>query len=634
MNTIALDFESLYSKEIGINVQGVWHYLRHPAMDIYMVSVVGIGADSKPISFVGAPKDFDWRSINGCRWVAHNYAFDGAVIERLRELSVIPADVQPGDWNCTANLAAWSDLPRNLAGACKEQFGADLSKDMRAWMKGKTWADAIEAGKADDMREYALRDSEWCLKLWETLSPSWPEKEQWLSKHTIQRGWEGIHVDVPLAEQYATWLKAVKFDAERQLPWFEPEAPVLSPIKLAKACRELGIEPPLSMAEDDEGCEQWELEHGDRIPFIRHMRRWRKANTLLKKLQVMLNRVRPDGTFGFGLKYCGTKASNRWAGESGFNLQNLPREPFTDESFDGEVDLRRCLIPPPGRVWLIPDLSNIEPRILAWLSGNGDFLKGVAKSSPYQVHAELYMGWKGGNLKKKDPKKYSLSKARTLALGFQAGWNKFIVMIRSLGMNPYDFLSDPVTSTQVESFLAYLKMCRKTAEINTFRDLKEEDQRLWVNSYLQVADFRMNNPLLSAERTGLWDKLDKMFKRCLKGNFSIELPNGKTLTWYDVSDQGGYSARTIRGDRRQKMYGGYFTNQITQGTAREVFAECIRRVEDAGYRVVWTVHDELVIDAALDDKVEDIEALMAVTPDWLEGCPIASEIDRSFYYKK
>jgi len=40
-NTYAIDFETFYSKDVSISLQGVHHYLRHPDQDIYLVSISG-----------------------------------------------------------------------------------------------------------------------------------------------------------------------------------------------------------------------------------------------------------------------------------------------------------------------------------------------------------------------------------------------------------------------------------------------------------------------------------------------------------------------------------------------------------------------------------------------------------------
>ena len=137
MKTYAIDFETYYDKETSITTMGAWHYLRSPHSDIYMVSIKG-----PDVSYVGDPKKAPWDKIDGNRWIAHNYAFDGAVVERLHELGVTKA--KPKEFFRTANLSAYMGAPRNLAGASKQLLGTTVDKDPRSGMKGKTWAEVRE----------------------------------------------------------------------------------------------------------------------------------------------------------------------------------------------------------------------------------------------------------------------------------------------------------------------------------------------------------------------------------------------------------------------------------------------------------------------------------------------------------
>jgi DNA polymerase len=65
-----------------------------------------------------------------------------------------------------------------------------------------------------------------------------------------------------------------------------------------------------------------------------------------------------------------------------------------------------------------------------------------------------------------------------------------------------------------------------------------------------------------------------------------------------------------------------------------VFGECLLRLEDAGLQVLAHVHDEVILEVDPDVTCEDVNRLMAVTPDWLEGCPIEAESHEAECYKK
>lgn len=575
----AIDFESFYAKGCDIGTLGAYHYLRHPKVEVYLVSVV-----TDDFEWVGHPKDFDWARLDGAFLVAHNLSFDGLVLAHLIERGIVPPLKLAGS-GCTANLSVYLGAPRNLAGATKQLLGLDVSKDMRAWMKGKTWEDAVAAGRAKEMRDYALRDARACFEIWKKYSGQWPQLEQELARLTMLAGWRGFNVDVDRVAEGIRTLDRILFDAEAKIPWADSDSKILSPKALGEACRAEGITPPPSLSEDDPACEAWEQTYGERYPWVGAMRDWRKANALREKLKTMQGRMREtDGCMGYGLKYFGGH-TGRWSGDAGFNVQNLPR----GESYG--VDLRSCIVPRPGYEFVVCDLSQIEPRVLAWLCGDQALLDQLAAGVPlYEAHARMTMGWIGGNLKKENPQLYSLAKARVLGLGYGCGPAKFVAVARIMG-------GIEITLAEAEKV---------------------------------VTEFRQSNRRITA----LWNRLQTDFRRSANGDYEIELPSGRRLTYRNVSGKGGWTAQTERGGPRQYIYGGRLAENLTQSVARDVFAEALLRLARAGIDVVFHVHDEAVCEVPTGTGTEEITRLMTVTPDWLPGCPLAAEADVTNRYCK
>lgn len=571
---VAIDFESFYSKDCNISSLGPWRYLTTPECDVYLVAVYGDG-----IEFVGRPEEFDWRLLHGRFVVAHNLAWDGLVFSHLQNKGVIPEGIAFSGFGCTANLAVYLGAPRNLAGAAKQLLKMDLSKDLRTWMKGRTWADAVNAGKADDLRDYCLRDAQACHAIWENHAHLWPDHERNLSAHTMCMGWRGIAVDSVRVEDSIRHLDRVMWEAQTKIPWSDSDSAILSPKALGEACRAAGIMPPPSLSEDDPECEEWERRNGNQYPWVGAMRDYRKANALREKLKTMRDRTRlTDGCMGYGLKYFGA-ATGRWSGDAGFNIQNLPR----GESYG--VDLRACIIPRPGREFVASDLCQIEPRVLAWLCGDQSLLDQLAAGMPlYEAHARNTMGWTGGSLKKENPRLYALAKARVLGLGYGCGPEKFVTVAKSMG---------GIDITLAEA--------RAT-----------------------VAEFRSSNRKIIS----LWNRLDADFKRSVRGTYEVGLPSGRSLVYRDVRSNGGWTAQTELGGKRQHFYGGKLCENLVQAVARDVFAEALIRLERAGFDVVFHVHDEAVCEVPASSAREaaaEIEKIMSTTPDWLPGCPLAAE---------
>jgi DNA polymerase I-like protein with 3'-5' exonuclease and polymerase domains len=572
---------------------GQWHYLRDPRGEIYMVSIVGEGLEP----YCGPVDAAPWAQIDGWRWVAHNYSFDGQCVEALGDR----VRARPSEFFCTANLAAFMGSPRDLEGASHHLLQKEISKDPRKKMKGQRWADVQNTEFACEMQKYALDDSHSCLELYDRYASQMPEIEKELSRHTVKMAWKGFSVNKELVEQGIRTLGKVKWEAEQKLPWLEEGNGVVLSVKNFRAeCVKAGIPYPESLSEDSEECAVWEQTYGEKVPWVAAMRDWRKANSYLVKMKVLRSRIRPDGTVAYGLKYFGAH-TGRFSGDSRLNVQNLPREAYQG------VDLRSCIVPRPGKKFIICDLSQIEPRVLAWLSGNYGLLnavrEGYAIYEAFAISAGLWTGEKG-TLKKTKPKLYHLAKAMVLGLGYGAGAKKFSYLART----SYGLDMDETEAARV------------------------------------VTMYRSKNPKVVA----FWRKLETAFKQSMKcegytvsnGCYEIQLPSWRSLWYRNIRSQNigrekpGYTAQVVMGAPHMNFYGGILCNNTVQATARDVMAECILRLEKAGLPLVLHVHDEAVVEVDRDVSPRDVEQIMSVTPEWLEGCPVAAEASETQHYIK
>lgn len=286
------------------------------------------------------------------------------------------------------------------------------------------------------------------------------------------------------------------------------------------------------------------------------------------------------------------------------------------------------------------DLSQIEPRVLAWCAGDQTMLDFMASGlSPYEAHARATMGWAGPiELKKGNKEMYALAKVRVLGLGYGCGWRKFIKVAASMaGLD--------ITKNDPE----WVQDCLKDGTPVYNKDGSEK----MVSGYgflskQIVKDFREQNPLTTA----LWRKLDDDFKSSIGSDYELQLPSGRLMVYRDVreewkmvenEDTGKLERRravTAEGFRlgmpcRLKLYGGLLTENLVQATARDVFAEHLLELEDtAGVTILFTCHDEAVLEVDENISASDIQKIMSKTPSWLKGCPIAAEAKEIPYYCK
>jgi len=643
----AVDFESYYDAEISIGTMGVDRYCRET--DIYLVSVVGPDGEE----FVGSPQDFDWNLLVGHEIWSHNASFDRYCYRVLRERSVETVwesddngyttgvtheegewpDLETPLWNCTANLATFFRGGRSLKKAAKNLLGLELTKDTRDAMKGVKWAMAASmpssqgfANFQEEIIAYAANDSKVCRQLAVQFGPRWPETEWRLSDLTTQGCHHGVPLDMEALRNGKTLLETKIWEVDQNLPWvtgieghMAGGMPALSPKGLAEACRVYNIPHPPSTAEDDARCILWENRYGADYPWVSDMRERRKANILLKRADVLLDRE-VDGMYRYELKYHGAH-TGRWSGGrekekagdggKGFNMQNLPKKPAFG------FDLRACIKAPPGKKLIIADLSQIEARITPYLAGDDALIQLICDGmNVYEAHARLTMGYCiNEKLKSSAPDLYALAKARVLALGFGCGWQRF----------------------------------RDQAQIEYGVGL-DWAAAVWKQ---QVKDYRESNPKI----VRLWNRLDIEFKESLGGDYEIELPSGRMLTYFDVSTgmkttkvaeakdtepgeytRQGFKARVEIGGTFKWMYGGLLTENLVQATARDVFGLALLRVQDErpDLTYLWPTHDEGVWLADEDDDTakRDVEEMLCVTPDWLPGCPIGAEVVETLVYEK
>lgn len=72
-----------------------------------------------------------------------------------------------------------------------------------------------------------------------------------------------------------------------------------------------------------------------------------------------------------------------------------------------------------------------------------------------------------------------------------------------------------------------------------------------------------------------------------------------------------------------RSYGGMLTENVVQAIARDIMVEAMFRLENAGYPIILTVHDEIVSEVNPKEKdFKEFENYMTEISPWLEGCPI------------
>jgi DNA polymerase len=84
-------------------------------------------------------------------------------------------------------------------------------------------------------------------------------------------------------------------------------------------------------------------------------------------------------------------------------------------------------------------------------------------------------------------------------------------------------------------------------------------------------------------------------------------------------------------------YGGKICENVVQACARDIMADALVKLDAAGYTLVATVHDEVIIEHDADDAdlhLIMVESIMRTNNSWSDGLPLGVEGFTSVRYKK
>jgi DNA polymerase len=577
MKTYALDFESYYDKQCSITTFGPRGYFSHPNFDAYLMSVVG----DDGTKFCGAPADFDWSLLNNNRILSHNASFDQHLYYYGVKNKWWPA-IDFAEWHCTADMVACLGLPRSLKNASAVVLGITVDKSTRDNMSGKKWS-AMTADFQKEVIEYAIKDSDYCLELWQKLSDKWSERERKISLVNRKAVFNGIPIDADLLHESIAGINQTLFNTEESIPWVG-ERPVLSRIAFNDECRKNGLEPPASLALDSDEANEFLDSNSEQYPWINAVRNYRRINSLKRKLESFDKATMDDGRFYGGLMYFGAH-TGRFSGSGGnLNLQNLPR----GEMFG--VDLRSLIAPAKGCRLLAVDLSQIEVRTLCWLAEDKDTMAEIAASDDiYEAFAIRFGLWSKdkGSMRENDPKTRHMVKAIVLGCGYGCGPEKF-------------------------SLISKMGLTEAEGAVNLYRTKMKKVVSLW----------RKYNEDMGLSR----DQEDE---------FSIDLPSGRSLNYgrlQAVSQKGRtqYIAMMNKHSKKMpvKVYGGLLAENASQALARDIFCDMLCRIHDAGLKIIFHVHDEVVLEVPEETANLDLQRvikIMSTPPEWIPDIPLAAE---------
>lgn len=340
------------------------------------------------------------------------------------------------------------------------------------------------------------------------------------------------------------------------------------------------------------------------------------------------------------LNYYGA-GTGRYAATGKINLQNLKRGSY----------LRKAIMAPEGYQVIAGDLSQIEPRVLAWLAGYDELLD-IFRSGgdPYATFGAQMFGIPGLS-KESHPLLRQSAKSGMLGAGYQLGWSSFAgqLLVGFLGAPPQRYTKADarqlgVTKRHVQDFVDYEDNMVRMAEIP--RTCTDDELLIHCLASKAIID---KYRTAAAPVVQFWDLLGHLLTHSLiAGNVyqhkcltfkkgEIVLANGMSLLYPDIQieqTKKGPQYHYAAGDKRVKLYPGKICNNVTQGTARIVMTDGMLRV-DKRYPVKGTVHDELLAicpDAEIKEGLKWVKAEMIKVPKWMPGIPLNADVGAARRY--
>lgn len=645
---IVLDFETAWGRHpdirLGFSAQTNEEYVRDPRFKAWGLSWKYLGSDDAPVWVTRKDLPAFFKSIDWSRTgvLAQNTMFDAFIL--AQHYNVHPAflmdtlsmgralrGVEVG--NSLAKLAAMFNLPEKGKGlAPSENILDELPTDVE-----------------EVLAEYCCHDTWLCEQIFFKLGGwSYPTKELRLIDMTLK-----MYTRASLLLDRSMLINALSEEGEKREGLLQrlgvEETALASNDKFAQVLAAMGVTPPTKISKTT-GKEAFAFAKNDAlfqamlngeredVALLCEARLRVKSTTERTRAQRFLD-ISGRGALPVPLSYFGA-STGRWTAARGsaINMQNLKRGSF----------LRKAIMAPVGHQLVVGDLSQIEPRVLAWLSDYEDLLDIFrAGGDPYATFGAQMFNTPGLS-KESHPDLRQSAKSALLGAGYGLGWASFAsqLLVGFLGAPPvrYDLAFAKklgVTGEQAQKFLDWDVNVEKLEAIPhtcTTKELvihclaaKAIVDRYRATAWPVVGFWELMNSLIEES---LYKGKEYKHKCLTFSKGQILLPSGMPINYPGLNVRRTTDEKTGKsttewtyGENRIKLYGGKVTNNVTQGVARCVMTDGMLRTSKR-YFVAGTVHDEQIVvvpDADVEEAKTWVLAQMTMEPPYMPGIPLDAD---------
>ena len=648
MNKLSCDIETF--SDVDLIRCGVYKYADSPDFEMLLFAYAADDGDVHIIDIAGG-EELPEKIIQAIKSdtvvkTAYNAQFERVCLSRYLKLPE-GEYLNPQSWYCTAVQAAELALPLSLA-----DVGSVLGLERQKMTEGKELIKYFcvpckptksngnrtrnrpchDINKWETFKKYCMRDVDVERQIADKLK-MYPIRDEEHRLYVLDQiiNDRGVLVDSELAEQ------AVKLNS------------IQTTVAVEQAYMITGLENPNSVTQ----LKQWLKENGVEIESlskkavksladetdgdVSEMLKLRllMAKTSVKKYEAVIRSVCSDNRVHGMMRFCGANRTGRWSGNI-LQPQNLPQNHLPDLTLardivkDGDFEMldmmfgnvpnvlseliRTILIPKPNHRFIVADFSAIEARVLAWIAGeqwridtfkNGGDIYCASASKMFKVPVEKH--GVNGELRQK-------GKISELACGYGGS----VGALKNMGA-----VEMGVQENELQGL------------INDWRNANPHIVRFW---------YEVGNAAMKAIKEKTTVPLGKLVFAYERGILFIRLPSGRRLSYIKPrigTNRFGGDSITYMGINsakkwdRLETFGGKLTENIVQGTARDLLANALINAANAGYDTVFHVHDEIICEVPNGyGSVDELCRLMCIKTDWADGLPLNADGFECEYYKK
>jgi DNA polymerase len=650
MQVISIDIETF--SDIDLGKCGVYRYAESPSFDILLFSYSMDDGQIKLIDLAGGEK-LPEEIINALMdasiiKTAFNANFERVCLMKyLCQVLGKEVYLDPSSWRCSEVQAAMLGLPLHLEGVAQVlQLEEQKMSEGKALIRyfcmpckptaangGRTRnlpSDAPE--KWEQFKAYNIRDVGVELAIRKKLEKyPIPEAEHDLYVLDQKINDRGFQADMNFVMQAIT--------CNRQFSVAATE----------KAYDLTGLENPNSVAQ----LKDWLVGRGVEVENLSKKNvqelvgetegevkealklRLLMAKTSVRKYEALERAVCSDGRVHGLLQFYGANRTGRWAGRL-VQVQNLPQNHLEDlklardlvkEGRFEDIDLlfgnipgvlseliRTAFVPKEGHRFIVADFSAIEARVISWLAGEKWRLEVFAShgkiyeaAASMMFHVPIEEVTKGSPLRQK-------GKISELACGYGGG----VGALKAMGA-----LEMGVEEDELQGL------------IDNWRTANPRIVNFW---------WEVDKAAITAVKERTKTRTHGIIFTYQSGMLFVTLPSGRNLVYVKpklMLNKFGREGLTYEGIgatkkwERIETYGPKIVENIVQATSRDLLADAMLRLDQAGFAIVAHVHDEVICEVPEgESSVEEICSFMSKGPKWAQGLPLTADGYECEFYQK